>query len=290
MIGDLDDRFLENCTWYSLGDDQGAIKAVALLFRLFDPPTFIAMSDGNESDVADIINAISDQLPTKLYTHFSPGIRESCDNMRLEKSFGPYHRMVLDTLCEPYEGEPIRSLTLEDMPLIEELYKVAYPGNWFDTSMLIKGHYMGYFDDGTLVGIAGTHIFSPDYDVSALGNIATHPDHRGKGIGAKLTANLCHLLQKHTRHIGLNVKANNPAAIRIYEKVGFRILADFEEAIMDVMLDGVPKSYSIRLIRVIRVPLYSAFPFSNQFSLSIFSSSSCISSICIICISTICLC
>jgi ribosomal protein S18 acetylase RimI-like enzyme len=82
--------------------------------------------------------------------------------------------------------------------------------------MLDKGHYLGYFDRNKIVAIAGTHIFAPDYGVSALGNIATHPDYRGLGIGMKLTSNLCHLLKKYTPFIGLNVKASNLAAIRTY--------------------------------------------------------------------------
>lgn len=234
LIGDLDDKFWNNCTWYSLSDDTGAIKAVALLFRLFDPPTFIAMSDDNDKDVIDLVNAISPQIPSRLYGHLSVGLLSQLTHIRVAKDHGEYQRMILEKTPVLYQDSNIRSLTTDDVSMIEEFYKVAYPVNWFDISMLIKGRYMGYFDSGRLVAVSGTHIFSPEYGVSALGNIATHPDYRGRGIGEKLTSNLCYELAEHTDIIGLNVKAANSAAIRTYEKVGFKMLSAFDECEVDI--------------------------------------------------------
>ena len=234
LIGDLDDRFWGNCSWYSLVDTNGEMKAVALLFRLFDPPTFIAMTEGNDADMVVLINSIARIIPSKLYAHLSPGIMDRLVCFKQEKHFGSYHRMMLKSPPVLFQDENIRALTLDDIPIIEQLYTLAYPGNWFDKSMLIKGHYLGYFDAGMLAGIAGTHIFSPEYGVSALGNITTHPDYRGRGIGERLTSNLCHHLRETTANIGLNVKVNNGAAIRTYEKVGFTVSMNYEECIVNV--------------------------------------------------------
>ena len=54
--------------------------------------------------------------------------------------------------------------------------------------MLETGKYFGIRREGILVSVAGIHVYSPEYDVAALGNITTHPDFRGQGLGRKVTA------------------------------------------------------------------------------------------------------
>ena len=234
LIGDLDDRFWDSCQWYTITDDAGNIKAAALLFRLFEPPTFIAMADNNAEDVAALIHAIGPEVPSKLYAHLSLGVRGHVKNLEVEHHHGVYHRMMLEGEPVYYDDPNIRALTVDDLDIIYELYRLSYPGNWFDTTMLVKGHYLGYFDNGKLVGIAGTHILSPEFKVSTLGNITTLPEYRGKGIAFKLTSNLCHYLKQHTDHIGLNVKESNAAAIHTYQKVGFNWFCSYEECAVEV--------------------------------------------------------
>lgn len=55
-----------------------------------------------------------------------------------------------------------------------------------------------------------------------IANVAVHPDHRNKGIGQALTE---HALQ-HIQSLGsgkawLQVREDNPAALRLYQKIGF---------------------------------------------------------------------
>jgi predicted GNAT family acetyltransferase len=234
LIGDLDDRFWNGCKWHSISDAANNIKAVALLFNLFEPPTFIAMSDNNTEDVVSLIHSLAPHVPSKLYAHLSVGLREQTQNLQVEKHHGVYHRMMLAGLPAHYDDKNIRALSIEDLDSMYELYRVAYPGNWFDTTMLVKGHYLGYFDSGKLAGVAGTHILSPEYKVATLGNITTHPDYRGRGIAFKLTSNLCHYLKQHTDFIGLNVKESNTTAIHTYQKVGFKWFCSYEECVVNV--------------------------------------------------------
>jgi predicted GNAT family acetyltransferase len=98
--------------------------------------------------------------------------------------------------------------------------------------MLGTGQYFGLVSNGRLAAISGIHVFSPIYRVAALGNIATHPDDRGKGFGTGVTRRLCLELLKQVEHVGLNVKADNVAAISCYEKLGFEIHCTYEEAMI----------------------------------------------------------
>ena len=89
--------------------------------------------------------------------------------------------------------------------------------------------YFGIRNDTMLLSIAGVHVYSKKYRVAALGNIATHPEHRGKGYGTAVTARLCRELLEHVDTIGLNVGVDNTAAIKCYKKLGFEFTAVYNE-------------------------------------------------------------
>lgn len=95
--------------------------------------------------------------------------------------------------------------------------------------MLGTGKYFGYFDNDKIAGISGIHVYSKEYKVAALGNITTGIEYRGKSVCTKLTSALCSDLFKTVDLIGLNVSESNVAAIRCYEKTGFKEYAGFEE-------------------------------------------------------------
>jgi predicted GNAT family acetyltransferase len=109
------------------------------------------------------------------------------------------------------------------------LYDESYPGNWFDPRMLQTGQYFGLRESRQLVSVAGVHVYSERYRVAAVGNVVTHPAHRNKGYGRAVTARLCQLLLETVDHIGLNVKADNDAAMACYRKLGFEIIAPYGE-------------------------------------------------------------
>ncbi len=118
---------------------------------------------------------------------------------------------------------------MKDIDAIQTLYKESYPGNWFDPRMLETNQYFGVWEGEHLASIAGIHVYSPEYKVSALGNITTHPAHRNKGYGKRVTARLCQSLIRKDISVGLNVKADNHAAVKCYNGLGFKTIASFGE-------------------------------------------------------------
>ena len=124
-------------------------------------------------------------------------------------------------------------LTEKDIADILELYKISYPGNWFDDRMLKTQKYFGIRQQNRLISVAGIHVYSPKYNVAALGKICTHPDFRGKGFGKAATAKLCKSLLQEIEYIGLNVKADNKTAISLYEKLGFEIVSSYFEFMVE---------------------------------------------------------
>ncbi len=173
-------------------------------------------------------------LPERMYCHLSIGLSDVFSRKYGLKYHGRHDKMALtDPSLLQTDGNPeSRVLTKGDLPLINDLYEISYPGNWFVIRMLETGYYYGIIRDKKLACIAGVHVFSGKYRVATLGNVTTHPDYRGRGLAKIICSELCRDLLKEVDHIGLNVKSNNQAAIACYTKIGFTFTAPYEEYFM----------------------------------------------------------
>jgi predicted GNAT family acetyltransferase len=93
----------------------------------------------------------------------------------------------------------------------------------FSASQLRTGTFFGVFDGERLAAISGTHVRSTRYRVAAIGNVFTDPLHRGKGYASLTTqAVLNALLADGMDTIVLNVAKSNRAAIKAYQRIGFK--------------------------------------------------------------------
>ena len=118
----------------------------------------------------------------------------------------------------------------EHLTEVEVFYRDSYPGTWFHARMLETHRYVGLREDGNLASVAGVHVYSPRLGVAALGNVATHPSARGRGLAMTTCGHLCHLLQTdRISTISLNVRADNHAAIDVYERLGFSRAEEYLE-------------------------------------------------------------
>ena len=93
------------------------------------------------------------------------------------------------------------------------------------TSMPLAGYV--WEDNGKIVGNASL-VFQAHRGrkLAMIANVATHPNYRRRGIGRALTERaLLGAQQKGTRDIWLQVRQDNPGAIRIYSELGFEELA-----------------------------------------------------------------
>lgn len=202
-----------------------------LFYTGIQPPVLLAIDNQNMTRMRELSIALLSELPPKFYTHLSPGLEECFQESYQLTHHGKHYKMVLSdpTQLEKINTSPALALTGRDLPELLELYALSYPGNWFDPRMLETGQYVGIRIDNQLVSVAGVHVYSEQYRVAALGNIATHPDHRGQGFGSAASAALCKRLLNSVDIIGLNVKSDNPTAIHLYNKLGFVIVATYHE-------------------------------------------------------------
>lgn len=232
-IGDLDDFFWKYTSWHGL-ESGGELKAVILLYIGSSLPTVLALSQ-DIYHINKLLSSVFPFLPRRFYAHLSPGLEEVMAKYFTLKSHGKHYKMALKNKSAVYslDTAKVGSLSVKDIDQILALYKTSYPDNWFNERMLLTGQYFGVKEENELVSIAGVHVFSPEYRVAALGNITTHPNHRGKGYGKATVAMLCKSLCSEVDHIGLNVKADNHPAISLYEKLGFEIICTYNEYIAE---------------------------------------------------------
>lgn len=230
-IGDLDDFFWPYTTWYGLKANEG-ISAIALMYIGHSFPTLLALSNCNEiAAMKELITSIQHLLPNRFYAHLSPGLESALGATHDLESHGKHYKMALIPRKPALEKDltGVIRLNKQELDAIQKLYDESYPDNWFDPRMLETGQFFGRIEKKHLVSIAGVHVYSPQYKVAALGNITTHPEHRNKGYGANVTAALCQSLCEEGMHIGLNVKTCNDNAISCYRKIGFEIIAEYDE-------------------------------------------------------------
>ncbi|HEU0003679.1 MAG TPA: GNAT family N-acetyltransferase [Ktedonobacteraceae bacterium] len=231
-LGDLDDFFWQHTTWYAL-KEAGQVQSLFLLYSAINPPVLLAISE-NMSALRDLLQSSMALLPPRFYAHLSGDLSTMLATHYRVDSHGLHYKMALaDTSrLEAVNVSKTMPLAGDDLDELEALYRASYPGNSFDPRMLETGHFYGIKHDNALVSVAGVHVYSPRYSVGVVGNVTTHPAHRGKGLGTAVCARLCQELLRSVEHIGLNVKADNVAAIASYRRLGFEVVGEYEEALL----------------------------------------------------------
>ncbi|UII76704.1 GNAT family N-acetyltransferase [Flagellimonas sp. HMM57] len=138
----------------------------------------------------------------------------------------------------------LRNATLEDLPILlgfeQELIKAERPFDstlgedpisYYDIKQMILDD-----DASVIVAEFDGKIIASGYAIpkkarhylaheqyAYLGFMYTHPDHRGKGINARIVDELKRWsLERGLKEIRLTVYSDNVPAIRAYEKVGFK--------------------------------------------------------------------
>ncbi|MEM7159864.1 MAG: GNAT family N-acetyltransferase [Myxococcota bacterium] len=230
-LGDLDPFFWPHTTWLGLRDERGELSALALLYTGTTLPTLLALGGPDGGARRDLVDAMLERLPSPIYAHLSPGLLGRFGSAWSAEPHGRHLKMVHRhrARLDDVDTEQVQPLHGEQLDEIQAFYARAYPGNWFDARMLQTGHYVGLWQAGSLVSVAGVHVFSPRYGVAALGNITTAPECRGRGLARRVTAALCRGLYREVELIGLNVKADNVSAIACYERLGFATIGEYDE-------------------------------------------------------------
>jgi predicted GNAT family acetyltransferase len=114
--------------------------------------------------------------------------------------------------------------TMEDLNIsqIDEmlaLVELTKPGPFLRRTPEL-GTYLGIREGDQLVAMAGERLRPLGYtEISA---VCTHPEYRGRGYASSLVSALIQKITKRDETPFLHVRNENVAAIRVYEKLGFK--------------------------------------------------------------------
>ena len=225
-LADLDDELFQYCRWWSLGE------SLALVFDALEiRPIFVL---GEVKPARRLLAA----LPvTAGYLNLKPHQLEAAQGIYRYRDRHEMQRMFLDD--EKHPSATAEPLTRRDVVQVERLYASGDGGGIaFAPFQLDTGFFRGIRRGGNLVSVAGVHVVSQNESVAGVGNIFTHPDYRGQGLAQMATSAVATALREAgIRTIGLNVEHTNAVAIRVYERVGFRIRFTYYEGLADRFAD-----------------------------------------------------
>jgi RimJ/RimL family protein N-acetyltransferase len=131
-------------------------------------------------------------------------------------------RMLVDRETFRAAAGPVTRLTGDRVRQINRLYRTDGTPAFYTAENIDEAVYYGAEEDGRLVAVAGTHVISEADGIAVLGNVFTHPSHRGRGLGQLVTSAVTKHLLRSCREVVLSVDPRNGAAVRAYQALGYR--------------------------------------------------------------------
>lgn len=169
-----------------------------------------------------------------------PGARFSFGSLRLEHRpvFERYFLMTRPQLMlrmavtrdtfRPVNGEASR-LRGSDVGALNRLYATEGGPSAYREGHMTEGVYYGVHEAGRLIGVAGTHVVSETEAIAVVGNVFTHPRHRGRGHATVATSAVTAHLLEFCDLVVLTVEAANEPAVRAYGKLGYETQCQLHE-------------------------------------------------------------
>ena len=115
------------------------------------------------------------------------------------------------------------------LPHVHAIERDLFPGDcwsveqfWSELAQPTR-HYRAAVDGDDVVGYAGLFLLPPDADIQT---IAVRADHQGRGIAGRLLGDLLAVADSEgATHTILEVRADNAAAIALYDRFGFEAIS-----------------------------------------------------------------
>ncbi|HEU5066716.1 MAG TPA: GNAT family N-acetyltransferase [Sphingomicrobium sp.] len=211
---------LDRPIWTALSTRQAefAVGGPLALRYKSDVEPFAAV----ESDTEENLEALA-QLLKPGETHILLQAQPSPlpPGIRLTDEAAGVQMVAATTTTAPKPPEAIR-LSDADSAEMLELAELTRPGPFRPRTHCL-GNFWGIRREGQLVSMAGERMKIPG--LTEVSGVATHPDWRGHGFARSLSAFVASEITRRGEIPFLHAFADNAAAIRLYETLGFTIRA-----------------------------------------------------------------
>jgi ribosomal protein S18 acetylase RimI-like enzyme len=238
-LGDLEEPYANHANWYTASANE-RVDGLALVYTGLDPTVLFLFGDLPALEALVLSEAAPQQIYLTAKPEAEPTIKTAYD---IEKIFHMYRMRLHPESFSPIRPDPDiplpRRLDETDVEAINELQREASEHDArdmrdvaFDPVMVGDGYYHGIFIDGALKAAAGTHLTAKRESVAAVGNVVVHPDFRGKRWGTAVSQAVTQaLIEDGFRLIVLNVRQDNIAAIKTYQRLGYQVTGEFIEGL-----------------------------------------------------------
>jgi ribosomal-protein-alanine N-acetyltransferase len=122
----------------------------------------------------------------------------------------------------------IRPATAADLDAIDAIehhsFKTPWPRATFEGELAHDWAHLDVLEDDRagIVAFCNYWLVVPEVNILA---IATHPDHRGRGLGARVLAHVLELARRESCTLAtLEVRRTNAPALALYSRAGFQIV------------------------------------------------------------------
>ena len=208
---------LDNPVWHSLIDAHAPYATGCGKARHYarDIAPFSAIEDASAQAYADLAAHLPPGVEARLFRpteELLPAGWEQLDSFPMLQMVAKHEVAVMAN------GPAVVELGVESVDAMLALTAVAKPGP-FGAQTVRLGGYIGVVEDGRLLAMAGERMrVAGHVELSA---ICTHPDARGRGLGARLTAVLTQRAFDRGERAFLHVRPENEAACTLYRQLGF---------------------------------------------------------------------
>jgi len=211
------EHILDRAAWQALNGPHAYLAEVHGMARRYpvDISPFNAVEDvTNPQAWADLRELIGDD-GVAIVVADSVAVPEG---WQIVEAF-PGVQMSGENVVGVHDPELVK-LDISNAPEMLDLIARTEPGPFLPRTVELGG-YLGVRVDGELVAMAGGRLNPPGWvEISA---VCTAPEHRGKGYAARLVLAVAAGIQESGQTPFLHTGAGNTNAIRLYEKLGFKI-------------------------------------------------------------------
>lgn len=213
----MESHILDNAAWAALSGPQSSIAEVFGKARryLVDVSPFGAIEDQDDPQCWEDLKELIGPGGTVVMTGKVLRVPANWE----ELGGGVGKQMTGDAVLGRTDSEFIK-LGSEDVPEILDLIARTEPGPFLPRTVELGG-YLGFRVDENLVAMAGRRMHPPGWvEISA---VCTDAAYRGRGLAGRLVRAVAAEIRSEGEIPFLHVSESNENAIRLYEKLGFRI-------------------------------------------------------------------
>lgn len=221
-----DSHPLDRPVWSALASGWAALALGGERARRLDPRygPFAAPASGDPADLAALAELV---LPEGEAWLVETGPLPDVPGAILRRT-ATLHQMVAETVTP---GDPPDFVELGDADAAEmqALAALTRPGPFASHTHRLGG-FIGVRRQGRLIAMAGERMRMPGH--AEVSGVCTHPDHRGQGLAPALMRFVMGRMLARGETPILHTYADNHVANALYERLGFRLRAACNMAVL----------------------------------------------------------